>query len=201
MKDVYLRNLGKSLVPVNREGEEALASYPINSAVRVKITQDRLLSHHRFLFAFIREVFEAWPNTHKIQPPDEDWLRAWLLVRADVRHTMTVAWDILGTKEPFAAVAILKRVAGTLTDRPVWFAIDPDQGIIEMSWAKSIAFHKMDQQEFSETTTRIYDVVYEETGIDVDDVAARWQKEHGKLKVEPKRTVRGNGSSQRSESA
>jgi hypothetical protein len=75
----------------------------------------------------------------------------------------------------------------------VWFAIDTHDGLIEVMWAKSIAFSKMDEEEFRETTSRVFDVIYEETGLDVEEHYRIYLQNNPKLKVEPKRSVRGAG--------
>jgi hypothetical protein len=190
MKDVFLRRVGRSLVPTNAEGEAALESYPSGAVVRAKLTQERSLPHHKFFFAFLREVFENWPKTYKIQPPDEDWLRSWLLVMAGVKHSWSIAWDVLGPN-PLIVIQILKPMLRQITSKPIFWSVNPKEGMVEADWAKSIAFHKMEEDEFKETTTRIFDVIYAEVGMDVEEHYKAWQKENGKLKIEPRRTVRG----------
>lgn len=187
MKEVFLSNRRDALVPVTDEGFDVLGQYPKDAVLRVKITQTRSLPHHRFFHAFIGEAFSEWPEGHKIQPSDTEYLRAWCLVKANIKEIVTVNLGELGIRNPMAAIASLKLISRSLTSKPVWFNIDTHLGIVEMQWAKSIAFDKMDEAEFRETTARVFDVIYQETGIDVDDYYHNWQEKYGKLKVEPTR--------------
>lgn len=185
--ELFLSNHGDSLVPVNDEGYVALSKYPKDTVLRVKLTQARSLPHHRFFFAFMREAFDNWPDDHRVQPPNEDWLRQWLMVRAGIKETAALAFESGTSPDPMGLVRMLKAITGTVTKRPIWFSIDTSEGTIEAMWAKSVAFDKMDEAEFKETTSKVFKTIFDEVGIDCDVYYLDWQKKYGKLKVEPSR--------------
>lgn len=186
MKDLFLRKVGQTLVPVNELGEEGLASYPDQTLLRVKITQPRLLPHHRFFFAFLDEVFEHWPETHKFQPTDADHhLRAWLLVKAGFSDRF-VSDPFQNGKITKQAMALLKSFVDRLTGgRPVWFKQVGET--IEAQWPVSISFTNMDEEEFRRVTALVFAAVYGETGIDVDEYYQKWKLKEGSLTVVPTR--------------
>ena len=186
MKDLFLRKVGQTLVPVNELGEEGLASYPDQVLLRVKITQPRLLPHHRFFFAFLDEVFEHWPDTHKFQPTDADYhLRAWLLVKAGFSHRF-VSEPFKDSRITQKALVLLKGFVQQLTGgKPVWFKQVGET--IEAQWPRSISFTNMDEEEFRRVTSVVFAVIYGETGMDVDEYYERWKIKEGSLQVAPTR--------------
>lgn len=189
MKELFLRNTRSALVPASKSGEEALASYPKDVILRVKVSQARMLPHHKFFFAFLDEAFEHWPALHAFKPRDADYhLRAWLLVKAGFSEGVDLRPRTV--QEAHATVQALKLVVrGLVGDRPFWSKITTDHegGLIEVRWPMSIAFHNMDEEEFRRVTPVVFAVIYAEAGIDVDDYYRKWQEKNGKLKVEPSR--------------
>lgn len=186
MKELFLTNTGKALVPAEETGEEALAAYPKGVTLRVKITQPRSNPHNNFFFAFLREVFEAWPSTHAFQPRDyQDHLRAWLLVRAGFMESIEVDWPENKMQAVQAATMLKAVVARFSKGKPFWVKI---VGLkVVAAWPLSIAFENMDEEEFKRVTTIIFSVVYAECGVDVDEYYERWQSKNGSLSVAPTR--------------
>lgn len=186
VKTAFLRNKVDCLVPAEESGEEALRSYPEDALLRVQIYQPRSIPHHNFFFAFIAEVYDAWPDIHPFQPDNSEHLRAWLTVKAG--YLEMFEWDFVGlpTTTIHASLnvcrALIKARAG---DRATWFKIIGTK--IYAAWPKSIKFEKMDEDEFKRFTTIVFALIYSEVGIDVDDYYGEWQNKHGGLQVAPTR--------------
>ena len=193
MKELFFRNAGAALIPNNEEAEDALRQYPNGVTLRVKVVQPRSTPHNNFFFAFLKEAFEQWPETHAFQPTDyNDHLRAWLLVKAGFSNGVDLRPRT--EQEARATVAALKLVVRELAGgRPFWTKITVDYGggLIEVRWPKSIAFDRIDEEEFRRITTVIFAVIYAETGLDVEDHYQRYLEKHPALKVVPTRRVDG----------
>tara|TARA_Y100000310_G_scaffold83131_1_gene79809 strand:+ start:3014 stop:3448 length:435 start_codon:yes stop_codon:yes gene_type:complete len=56
--DIYCRAVLGTLRPADAEAEEALASIPNNTMVRVKVTRPRSVPHHRLFFGLLKKVYE-----------------------------------------------------------------------------------------------------------------------------------------------
>lgn len=191
MKELFFRNAGKALIPINADGEEALASYPIGVTLRVKVVQPRSTPHHNFFFAFLKEVFGHWPDTHAFQPRDEDYLRGWLLVKAGFSETMEFDWDFGANQYGRdMAIRMMKSAVERFSKgRPFWVKA---QGMkIIAAWPRSIAFDKMDEEDFRRTANLVFAVIYAETGLDVEVHYQAYLEKHPALKVVPTRKING----------
>jgi len=187
MKEVFLRNRGAALTAIDEDGETALRSYPIGAVLRVKLTQPRSLPHHNFFFAFLEEVYLGWPfETHPFQPDDSEHLRAWLTVKAGYMQMME--FEVPDGPTVSAAIKVAKGVVFQFSGgRPIWFKVVGHK--IFAAWPKSIKFTKMDEKEFIEFTTKVFDLIWSEVGIDVEEHYREWQNKNGSLQVVPARSA------------
>ncbi len=184
-KEIFLINRGDALIPNSEDAEEALRSYPFGVQLRVKVTQTRSLPHHRFYWAFLAHVFPHWPEHHKHPLRDEDHLHAWLAVYVDwcEEFTSELMPDLkTAGLAATMVIAFVKKISG---DKPFWLRIDGNK--VTARWPKSIAFSRMDEEEFKRFTTRVFTAIYEKVGIDIDEYYEKWQDSHGALKVVPER--------------
>jgi hypothetical protein len=186
MKELFFRNAGKALIPADASGEEALAAYPLNVILRVKVVQPRSTPHHRFFFAFLNEVFANWPEMHVFQPRDADYMRGWLLVKAGFAETLEYDWIVESYDGRRQAAGLLKIAVEKFSGgKPFWVKISGTH--IIAAWPQSIAFDKMDETEFQRVSSLVFAVVYAETGLDVEEHYAEWQSKNGSLQVAPTR--------------
>jgi hypothetical protein len=186
MKEVFLAVQKSALVAVNEDGEEALAGYPAGTVVRVRISQTRSNPHNNFFFAFLKEVFSNWPETHKFQPKDyNDHLRAWLLVKGGFSEIFESELMPDLKTAGLAAMLLTAMLKRFTKGKPVWMKIEGRK--ISAAWPQSIAFDKMDEEEFKRVTTIIFAVIYAETGMKVEEYYDEWQIKHGRLPMAPTR--------------
>ncbi len=187
MKEVFLAVQKSALVAVEEDGEEALAGYAPGTVVRVKIIQPRSNPHHNFFFAFLKEVYQQWPGEHGFKPMNyQNHLRAWLLVRAGFYEEITL--EPASREEAEFTVRALRLVDRAFSNgRPFWSRIIG--GKIIVRWPISIAFEKIDEEDFRRVTTLVFAAIYGETGMDVDDYYERWQVKHGRLPMAPSRST------------
>lgn len=190
-KDLFLKRIKNGLIAETVEAIEGVQAYPEGVTVRVKVTQPRVLAHHRFYFAFTGEVFEDVKDSYRISFSDVDEFRGWLLVRAGFFHSTTQSFS--GFKDPFHLISLLKAILKDIAyNKTVWWAINPEIMAVTGRWARSVAFHKMDEDEFRSLTAAVFSFIYSEFQIDVDDYYKSWAEENGCLKVVPEKTIRGS---------
>lgn len=184
MKEVFLRKSGVKLEAVDEHGEETLRTYPDGVVLRVKLTQPRSSASHRFFFAFLNEVYLNWPETHPFRPDDMEHLRAWLTVK--VGHMQLMEFDLPDGIMAREAVRVARAAIFEFSGgRPIWFKIINNK--IFAAWPKSIEFHKMDEREFCGFTDAIFSLIYQETGLDVEEHYREWKDKHGSLQMAPAR--------------
>lgn len=183
-KELFLINRGDALVPASEAAEEGLRAYPLGAQLRVKITQKRSLPHHNFYWAFMTEAQVSWPDDHGFQPRDEKHLHAFAAVRCNFHEMME--WEVPSRELANAIVAVAKAIVTKLAGgRPVWWKYAGK--MLYAAWPRSIAFDKMDEDDFKDFTRIIFTWIYSETGIDVEEYYERWQEKNGKLNVKPER--------------
>lgn len=137
----------------------------------------RSLDQLRRFFGMLRAMKMHWPERAEFQPENEEHLRKWALVKAGHRETtdVPVEWaeDQPGlTKLASLAIEAAIQAAGTFAFvRP-----DSNGGRVRVFKAKSIAFAKLGQSEFSRLNDEVEAVYRAETGLNPDDVLKQTER-------------------------
>ena len=124
--------------------------------------------HLGAFFAFLKFVFDSWPETYTdFQPDSAEHLRAFLLVRAGHRAPKHVF--------RFASKRELQIVQGFVSEemrvdraRGVYGWPVIEEGGLVIERPASIAFEKLSEKAFCRITEDVFRVIYEITGIDFD---------------------------------
>lgn len=160
----WFRSTGKSLIPADKDAEEALASVGVKQVVRVKITKPRRIKFHRWWFATINNYYENWPTTHDFQPSDEGHLRAWGLVKIGYR-------DVLGERlnsnegDLIRMVEFVEKALARSRNKYSFVAIHNNS--LVLLTPKSVAFDTLDEAAFKPIADAVLDVLAIESGIPV----------------------------------
>lgn len=106
---------------------------------------------HRRYFGLIRAAWMNWPESHPQQFPNEDALRAWLLIEAGHHDVEFIAYPEECEENP--AVKALFRLAieathAAFTRKRGYATLHVSAGGVEIRSAKSIDFRSVSQKEF-----------------------------------------------------
>ncbi len=125
----------------------------------------RSIRSHRWIFAFIGQVFRDWPDTFKeFQPSDKEELRAWLLCKSG--HRVVIGAPLERNKSGFLQFKPndLKVFAGQMRGQ-YWWPVELPNGTVAIVSPKSMSFDNLDAEEFKFVVDRVLDVIQQCTGI------------------------------------
>lgn len=126
---------------------------------------------HRRFFALIAAAYANWPERHEFQPSSSEHLRAWLICKAGHYDVTTIPIEdghpAVAKLATLAAEAAIK-AAGTHA------FVRPHGSALAVFAAKSIAWDKLSQRDFSPIRQAVEDIIEAEVGVPVD----RLLKEH-----------------------
>ena len=140
------------LAPVTRLDEGLIAKLPLLKRVFCDLKRPRNGKHHRKFFAIM-----TWAFQHQGKTDNFDWFRAYVTCHAGYCSTCELPPEKVDDK-----------IIRFLFDHEAHVFFEPtDKGLIRVSIPKSIAWDKMDQDEFSLFYPRALDVLTAHFGIDV----------------------------------
>ena len=147
---------------------------PFCSATFTPRKKARSSPHHRRFFGIIRAAFEAWPETHSEQPKTALELRKWLVARAGYVERIIIEPppSIIAENPRFRAEA---KAWLTRTIRQframheiTWVSHEDGNLVIEIP--RSVAYDAMTQAEFGDLADKVAGVIWQETGMDADEL-------------------------------
>lgn len=109
-------------------------------------------------------AYEHWPTTHAEQFDDADNLRKWLQMRAG--HYTTYKLD-LQDADPIGAVLLAE---GAMKAAGAYARARVHGCNLVVYVPKSIAFHKLDQHEFSKLSGSVESIITAESGLDPEQL-------------------------------
>ena len=149
MTDILLVKNYHALKPADEKAEQWLSKIGQGEAIQVRARKYRNLSFHRKFFALVNYAFDMWQPPELPDDPGRPWMK-----------------DISPTKNLDRFRKDMTILAGFYES---YYRLD---GTVRVE-AKSIAFDKMDEDEFSELYSRMIDVILEHicVGMDSDQLS------------------------------
>jgi hypothetical protein len=134
----------------------------------VLLTKPRSEPDHRRFFALINAAFHHWPESHEFHPDNSEHLRAWLLCKAGYRDVAT--FELPETDDPVMMARMME-----FAERLLEHAGDERRkfgrwrgSTFYVHQAKSIAWDKLSQKEFSPIREAVEEVISAEIGVDAE---------------------------------
>jgi hypothetical protein len=82
MAEIYLRKLGKHLIPADTESEELLRKMPADKIMRLKYTMVRNAAFHRKGFSMLQAMFDMQEHFDQFEP-----FRKWIVMKSGYAKT------------------------------------------------------------------------------------------------------------------
>lgn len=125
----------------------------------------RSVQQLRRFFAVLRAMHNHWPETCRFQPKDEEHLRSWVLCRAG--HYEVIDIDVPSPDKATMELVSRSVEAAIKASRTYCFVQpDPDGNRVRVFSPKSIAFAKLNPDQFTKLNADCEFVFLQETGID-----------------------------------
>jgi len=182
MEEGWFRVRGRALLPTDALSEEILEGYGSGALLRCKITRPRSMPHHHFFFAYLKEAFENWPeggaelgNGVRFHPENEEHLRAWAIIMAGVKFRIAVEVDD-GDMPAGELGNVLAGVLRKLRRMRIYAWPKLINGRVRIVMPVSIAHDPMDEKDFSELSSAVFDMIEGLIGLSADECWERWHE-------------------------
>lgn len=157
---------------------DGIAFWPIRSdlplprdrAVILRVEQPRSPAHHRLFFAVIAWAHKHWPETHEFEPSSEEHLRAWLLCKAGYRTTTHYSLSDIPEKRRDVVVQTVAAVIGQVLAGKEFAFVAPHRDGLAVHTPQSIRFEKLDEGKFLPISGKVFAVIGEVIGVDMEKV-------------------------------
>lgn len=167
--------VGMAILPADDEARDTLKKIPERKPYNVNVPVPRVQKAHDLFFAVVSDACEHWPDGHEPQPDgDTEVLRAWLLCR--------IGWcewrDYPLSENERANQVTAASVDADMRDakhhgthpflRSGQMVIDGEKmPTLRVYRSKSISHDLVDEVQFREIKSAVFEVIEEVVGVDV----------------------------------